>query len=151
MRRIHLVSRSGLSTVVVSMIMLSAVTLMGSGIVSWSNTNLFSHQKDLQNTFSINVNKINEDLVIENVWFGKTPQKFLNVTLSNIGNISVNVTKIQLVNSTHNITYEFNDVEIVPQKSGSKIINNQWGNNQPVDILVTTERGSIFRTQASPP
>ena len=151
MRRIRLASRSGLSTVVVSMIMLSAVTLMGSGIVSWSNTNLFSHQKDLQNTFSTNVNKINEDLVIENVWFGKTPQKFLNVTLSNIGNIGVNVTKIQLINSTHNITYEFNDVEIVPQKSGSKIINNQWGNNQPVDILVTTQRGSIFRTQASPP
>ena len=151
MRRIRLASRSGLSTVVVSMIMLSAVTLMGSGIVSWSNTNLFSHQKDLQNTFSTNVNKINEDLVIENVWFGKTPQKFLNVTLSNIGNIGINVTKIQLINSTHNITYEFNDVEIVPQKSGSKIINNQWGNNQPVDILVTTQRGSIFRTQASPP
>jgi len=150
MRRRWNGSRSGLSTIVTSAIMLTAVALMGSGVVSWSNTNLFTHQENLQNTFSTSVNKINEDLMIENVWFGKTSPKFLNITLNNIGNIGVNVTKIQLINSTHNVIYEFNNGEILPNKLNSTKIYNQWGNNELVDIVVTTERGSVFRTQASP-
>lgn len=150
----HSHSRRGLASVVTGAIMLTAVALMGTGVVSWSNTNLFAHQQSLQSTYSTSINKINEDLKIENVWFGKPPQfgqKFLNITVSNLGNIGINVTKIELINSTHNITYQLNDMEILPKKSDSTLILNEWSNGILIDVVVTTERDSIFRTQVLPP
>lgn len=135
-------------------IMLTAVALMGTGVVSWSNTNLFAHQQSLQSTYSSSINKINEDLKIENVWFAKKPpqflEKFLNVTVSNLGNVGVTVTKIELINSTHSIAYPYN-WEILPKKSDSKLITNEWGNGALIDVVVTTDRDSIFRTQVLPP
>jgi archaellum component FlaF (FlaF/FlaG flagellin family) len=150
----HPHARRGLASVVTGAIMLTAVALMGTGVVSWSNTNLFAHQQSLQSTYSTSINKINEDLKIENVWFGNPPlfaQKFLNITMSNLGNIGVNVTKIELINSTHSIAYQLNDGEILPKKSYSKLITNEWGNGALIDVVVTTERDSIFRTQVLPP
>lgn len=150
----HAHSRRGLASVVTGAIMLTAVALMGTGVVSWSNTNLFAHQQSLQSTYSTSINKINEDLKIENVWFAKPPQfseKFLNVTVSNLGNVGVTVTKIELINSTHNIAYQLNNWEILPKKSDSKLITNEWGNGALIDVVVTTDRDSIFRTQVLPP
>ena len=150
----HTNSRRGLASVVTGAIMLTAVALMGTGVVSWSNTNLFAHQQSLQSTYSTSINKINEDLKIENVWFAKPPQfseKFLNVTVSNLGNVGITVAKIELINSTHSIAYQLNNWEILPKKSDSKLITNEWGNGALIDVVVTTDRDSIFRTQVLPP
>ena len=142
--------RRGLGGVVTGAILLSAVAVLGSGLVSWTNSNLFTRQQALQSSYSTVTDKINEFLIIENVWFGQNPQKFLNITMANIGNVGLNVTKIELTNSTDSIEYQFNNGAILPEKSYSTQISYEWGDNELVDITVTTSRGSIYKTQALP-
>ena len=141
--------RRGLASVVTGAILLSGVTLLGTGLVSWTNSNLSTHQQSLQSSYSTATDKINEFLIIENVWFGQNPQKFVNITMTNIGNVGLNVTKIKLTNSTDSMEYQFSDV-ILPKKSYSELIPYEWGNNELVDITVTTSRSSIYKTQALP-
>ena len=142
--------RRGLASVVTGAILLSAVALLGTGLVSWTNSSLSTHQQDLQSSYSTVTNKINEFLIIENVWFGQTPHKFVNITITNVGNVGLNVTKIELTNSTHSVEYQFGDGAILPKKSYSPPISYEWGNNELVDITITTSRGSIYKTQALP-
>lgn len=141
--------RRGIASIVTAAILLSAVAALGSGLVSWTNSNLFTHQQALQLSYSTATDKINEFLIIENVWFGENPQKFVNITMTNIGNVGLNVTKIELTNSTDSIEYLIDGV-ILPEKSYSPPISYQWGDNELVDITVTTSRGSIYKTQALP-
>ena len=143
-------SRRGLASVVTGAILLSAVSFLGSGLVSWTNSNLFTHQQDLQSSYSKATNKINEFLIIEKVWFGQNPQKFLNITMTNVGNVGLNVTKIELTSSAGAIKYQFSNGGILPEKSYSPPISYNWVDNQLVDITVTTSRGSIYKTQALP-
>ena len=87
------VRRRALASIVTSAILLSSIAIMGVGLVGWSNSNLMGHQKTLENTFSKNINKLNEHVIFEKVWFGGTsPNKFVNVTATNSGDIGLNVT-----------------------------------------------------------
>ena len=146
--------RRGLASIVTSVILLSAVAIMGVGLVGWSNSNLFSHQKNLEDTFSQNINKLNEDIIFEKVWFGGTsPNKFVNVTVTNTGNIGLNVTSIQFVNSTDftEITLSsINDGGLIDSESYSAEINYEWIADVEFDILIKSNRDSQFRTQVSP-
>ena len=142
--------RRGFASVVTGAILLSAVAVLGSGLVSWTNGNLSTHQQTLQSSYSTATNKINEFLIIENVWFGQNPQKFVNITMNNVGNVGLNVIKIELVNSTDSVEYQFTDGVILPKKSYSAQISYEWGDNELVDITITTSRGSIYKTQALP-
>ena len=142
--------RRGLAGVVTGAILLSAVGVLGSGLVSWTNSNLFTHQQDLELSYSTATNKINEFLIIENVWFGQSPQKFVNITMTNVGNVGLNVTKIELTSSAGSTEYQFSNGGILPEKSYSPPISYEWSDNELVDITVTTSRGSIYKTQALP-
>ena len=148
-------TRLGLSTVVTGAILLTAVAVMGTGLVSWANTNLKFHQLSLESTYSTNVNKLNENLLIENVWFGSSPAKFVNITLNNISNVGVNVTKIQFVNPSNDIKLaefsSFTDQRIFQKHSNSTKIVYNWSSNTPINIIITTARGSIYQTQVMPP
>ena len=143
-------SRRGLAGIVTGAILLSAVAALGSGLVSWTNSNLFTHQQDLELSYSKAANKINEFLIIENVWFGQNPQKFVNITMTNVGNVGLNVTEIELTNSAGIIKYQFSNGAILPGKSYSPPISYNWVDNQLVDITVITSRGSIYKTQTLP-
>src|SRR5207249_2803158 len=92
-------ARKALSSVIAGAMLLTATVMMGTGLVSWSNTNLTSYQASLTNSYSTNVNKLNENLVIENVWFVNAP-KSLSVALTNVGNEGLNVTDIKLQTSS---------------------------------------------------
>jgi len=142
--------RRGIAGVVTGAILLSAVAVLGSGLVSWTNSNLFTHQQELESSYSKATNKINEFLIIENVWFGENPQKFVNITMTNVGNVGVNVTKIELTDSAGSVEYQLSNGEILPEKSYSPPISYDWSDNELVDITVTTSRGSIYKTQALP-
>ena len=148
-------TRLGLSTVVTGAILLTAVAVMGTGLVSWANTNLKFHQQSLESTYSTNVNKLNENLVIENVWFGSSPSKFVNITMNNVGSVGLNVTKIQFINTSDNVKLaeftSFNDQRIFQQRSNSTAIYYSWTSNTPINIVITTARGSIYQTQVMPP
>lgn len=152
-RNIH--TRRGLSSAVTGAILLTAVALMGTGLVSWSNTNLRSHQQSLESAYSTNVNKINENLIIENVWFGTNPSKFVNITMNNVGSIGLNVTKIEFINPYDKTKLDafstFSDQRIFQKQSNSTKISYNWDNESPIEIVVTTSRGSIYTTQVMPP
>jgi len=148
-------STRALSTIVSSAILLSAVAMLGIGLVSWSQSNLTDKQTALETAFSINVNKLNEDVLIEHIWFGGTgPTKFLNVTLSNTGLIGLNVTEIKLVNSTTNAkiaTYPITNGGMQPDEYFSTNFLFDWNSNKPFNVVVTTYRDVIFQTQVLPP
>ena len=151
MRQRSKFSRRGLATVVTGAIMLTAVAVMGSGLVSWANSNLFGHERALETSYSTNVNKINEYLTVENVWFGgTTPNHFVNITMNNPSTIGFNVTQIQLKTSTTNINQQFTSQPVLPKHSISVQFQYAYTSKVPIDIYITTSRGSIFTTQALP-
>jgi hypothetical protein len=145
-------TRRGIATVVTSAILLTTVAIMGSGVVAWANSNLFGHERVLESTYSTNINKINEYLTVENVWFGGTsPNKFVNITMNNPSTIGLNVTQIQLKTSTTNFNQQFTNQAILPKHSASIQFSYSYTSNVPINIYITTARGSIFTTQALPP
>lgn len=152
MRRQSRYSKRGLSTVVVSGILIAAVAIMGSAVVSWSNSNMISRQQSLESTYSTNVNKIKEYLTIENIWFGGTTpaNKFVNMTFSNAGSIGLNVTEIKLVTFTSTTEFTYTNGGMSPNKINSTQELYNWQDDVPIDVIVTTLRGSIFRTQVTP-
>lgn len=149
-----IVRRRALASIVTSAILLSSIAILGVGLVGWSNSNLLSHQKNLETTFSKNINKLNEYLIFEKVWFGgASPNKFVNVTVTNTGNIGLNVTNIQFVNST---TFDeissaiITDGGLLSSESYSAQIDYEWVTGDEFDILLKSNRDNQFRTQVSP-
>ena len=148
----HKKTKRGLSTIVTSAILLSAVAIMGIMVVGWANSNLITHQVKLEETFSDTYNKLNEKMLIEHVWFGNTGPS-INITINNIGTIGLNVTTIKIKNitSSQEYSYPYTDSGIV---SGDTLSINQtfgWITNTPYEILITTGRDSQFRTEVLSP
>ncbi len=147
-------ARKALSSIIAGAILLTATVIMGTGLVSWSNTNLTSYQTSLTNSYSSNVNKLNENLVIENVWFVNSP-KSLSIALTNIGNEGLNVTDIKLQTSSSALDSPQKTI-ILPKQQTTVQIGNSispyiWQSQVPITITVTTVRGSIFTNQVMPP
>ena len=90
--------RRGIASVVTGAILISAVAIMGVTLVAWSNTNLFTKQAILESSFNDKMNKLNEDLLVEHIWFGGIPSVctkcIVNVTLNNVGTVGLSVTNI---------------------------------------------------------
>lgn len=148
------VHRRALASIVTSAILLSSIAVLGVGLVGWSNSNLLSHQKDLENTFSKNINKLNEHVTFEKIWFGGTsPNKFVNVTLTNTGIVGLNVTQIKFVNpvdSEEILSISETNGGIERSNSYSSEIDYEWTSGTTFDFIVTTNRDTLFRTQVSP-
>ncbi|MGI0088032.1 MAG: hypothetical protein ACREBI_08760 [Nitrosotalea sp.] len=144
-------TRRGISSIVASAILLSATVVMGTGMVSWSNSNLASFQKSLSDTYSSNVNKLNENLVVENVWFASNPSKSINVTMTNTGTIGLNVTDIKIITSSQTSDFPCTHGEIIPQHLNSTLISYNWQSKVPIQLTITTSRGSTFTSQVMPP
>ena len=157
--------RRGLATVVTSAIILSAVSIMGVMLLGYSNTTLLSHQMEIEEVFSTQLNKINEDLFFENIWFAppslpKMTENHLNVTLSNIGILGLNVTTIRVTNVTAGNTTSFDypgsgnyytDMGIPKSTTLSKNVTYPWQSGDELDVLVFTGRGNQFITQVVVP
>jgi len=148
----HKKTKRGLSTIVTSAILLSAVAIMGIMVVGWANSNLITHQVKLEETFSDTYNKLNEKMLIEHVWFGNTGPS-INITINNIGTIGLNVTTIKITNitSSQEYSYPYTDSGII---TGNTLSINQtfgWITNIPYEILITTGRDTQFRTEVLSP
>jgi hypothetical protein len=153
--------RRGLATVVTSAIILSAVSIMGVMLLAWSNTTLSAHQQEIEEVFSTQINKINEDLSFENIWFatpsGVRNENHLNVTLSNVGILGLNVTTIRVTNvtagnNTNNVfDYDYTNLGIVKSGTISTNVTYPWQSGDELDILVFTNRGNQFITQVVAP
>lgn len=172
-------SRRGLSTIVTAGIMLSAVAVLGSALVTWSNGNLKVFEIALSNTAVNSTNRITESVAIENIAFCSNcgvsnSGNVTNVTLTNTGTVSVKITQIQL-NSTvikyyySSKSYPYSSSSCPPPSGTSACLPTtilpkqsytvsaslkypaKWGSQKPDTLTVTTARGSIFTTQAEPP
>ncbi len=154
-------SHRGLSTIVTAGIMLSAVAVLGSAVVTWSNGNLKAYEISLSNAAANNTNKINENLSIENIAFctncsGNNAKKVINVTLTNTGTTSLKITQIQVNNTLITQYYSSSSslpTNILSQKSytvSAQLATGTWNKGSVDTITVTTARGSTYTTQAAP-
>ncbi len=143
--------RRALATVVSTGILLSAVAIMGSMMTAWSHSIFTNEQQEMNTVYSEGVNKLNEFLVIENVWFGNNPNKFINLTAVNVGNIGLNVTKITLDNSIDKTNLLITNGGIVSKDTFSTEITYNWTTTEPIKVTITTEKGSIYQTYVMGP
>lgn len=138
--------RRALSTVVSSAIIMSAVSIMGVMLVGWSNSNLFTQQANIESSFNEKMNKLNEDLIIENIWFGNNPNA-VNVTLNNVGYVGLNVTAIKIQNSTDTLVFSITNGGMPPGGDYSFNGTFNWNAGEPTDFTITTNRGNYFTSQ----
>jgi hypothetical protein len=154
-RQHRLIKRRALASVVTSAIILSAVSIMGVMMLAWSNTSLATQKQEIEEVFSTQTNKINEDLIFENVWFSTTcPGNCINVTMSNVGTLGLNVTEIKLIDGTTLAElqiFSYTDAGIVPSGTFSTNATYSWVSGEDYDITVLTERGNQFTTQVIAP
>jgi len=143
--------RRALATVVSTGILLSAVAIMGSMLTAWSNSIFTNEQNEMNTVYAEGVNKLNEFLVIEHVWFGNNPSKFINLTMTNVGNVGLNVTKISLDNSIDKTALLITNGGIVRTEDFSTEITYNWTTTDPIQVTITTEKGSIYQTYVMGP
>jgi len=138
--------RKALSTVVTSAILMAAISIMGVMLVAWSNTNLFTQQMEMESSFNSKMNKLNESILIENIWFGTSPN-IVNITLNNYGSIGLNVTEIKLVNTTDSLIFSITNGGMEPLSDYSIQEPYNWNSGETVDFSIVTSRGNIFTSQ----
>jgi len=138
--------KRAIATVVSTAILLSAVSIMGVMLVAWANTNLATKQIELESSFNDKINKLNEDLLIENIWFGTTPA-IVNVTITNVGSIGFNVTAIQIQNSTDTLLFYYTDGGVPVGGDYSIQESYNWNAGETVDFRITTDRGNLITAQ----
>ena len=150
MHRSRIGTKRALSELPSAAILLFAVAVMGIGLLAWSNQTLSLSALELTNPYDNKINRLSEEILIEQVWFGTgSSNKFVNVTLSNISNIGITLTEIELVNSTktHTIT---TTQSLLPGDTYSIEEVYVWTSGTPVDVTVITARENHFKTQAAP-
>jgi len=146
--------RRALSTVLLTGILLSSVAIMGTALTAWSYSVFANKQNEINTVYSEGVNKLNEFLVIEHVWFGNetdVPNKFVNLTMSNVGIVGLNVTKITLNNSINKTDLLITDGGISQNDIFSKEIKYNWTTTDPILVTITTERGTLYQTSVMGP
>ncbi len=143
--------KRALSTVVTSAILLSAIAVMGTMIVTWANMKLSSQEEALTVSFTENINKLNEDFIVENVWYDYVLNN-VNVTITNVGNIGLNVTEIKFTDSSGGlVTLPITDGGLLVQKSfNTNVTYSSLTSGDAFNVVVTTERGNIVNKQVLP-
>ena len=146
--------KRALSTIVTSAILLSAIAVMGTMVVTWANMKLNDQEQVLSLTFSDNINKLNEDFIIENVWYDYVLNN-VNVTITNVGILSLNVTEIKFTDPS-----DSSNLAILPITDGGIQVQESFNTNvtysglisgDVFDVVVTSERGNIIQKQVLPP
>jgi hypothetical protein len=144
--------RRGLATVVTSAIMMSAVVILGSAGVVWSQTSLNSQQVEMTNSVDGYINKLSESMVYEYVYCSDEPCGTIIVVLTNVGEIGLDVTKISISDKISGFA------KIHPVSSGSIMPDNSivvsitdpsFSSYSVFDVMVETARGNIIQTQIS--
>jgi hypothetical protein len=152
--------KRALATVVTSAIILSSVSIMGVMMLQWSNSTIIKQKQEMDEVFSVQKNKLGEDLIFENVWFGTLPEfpsppnNYVNVTMRNVGVLGLNVTEIKFVDATSLAeieSYNFSNGGIVTFGSLSVATPHVWTTGEVINIIAHTERGNQFTTQVVAP
>ena len=144
--------RRGLATIITSAIMMSAVVMMGSAGVVWSQTSLAVQQADMANTASNYMNKLNESLVFEYVYCASDPCDQINVVLTNIGHVGLDVSELTISEKMSGFSkiQSVTNGQITPQNSIEITVNDAGFSSYDIlDVMVKTNRGNIIQTQTN--
>ena len=144
--------RRGLATIITSAIMMSAVVMMGSAGVVWSQTSLAVQQADMTNTASNYMNKLNESLVFEYVYCASDPCDQINVVLTNVGHVGLGVSELTISEKMSGFSkiQSVTNGQITPQNSIEITVNDAGFSSYDVlDVTVKTNRGNIIQTQTN--
>ncbi len=142
--------RRALATIVTSAIMMSAVTMMGSAGVVWSQSSLTEKQADMADTAVDYMNKLNESLVFEYVYCSSDPCEQINVILTNVGHVGLEVSKVTISTSGFSKIHPVLNGQIMPDHSIAIPINDAgFSSYNILDVTVGTHRGNIIRTQTN--
>lgn len=146
-RHISVARKRGLSTVVSAMIMVAAMSILGSVMFTWANLNFSLQQKQISEQYEQTSNVIQEVYIIEDVWLSETPADYVNITLRNVGSIGIGIKTIQITNSTSSFMWTPPDsVVILPNESYRADVQYDWASEcNSLDISVNSERGSLER------
>jgi hypothetical protein len=123
----------------------------------------------MDDSYEKNSNLLKETLMIEDIWTSRSPTNYVNVTLRNIGDISVDIkeVKVMALDSSGNLACTVCEsgteavktvtAPFVPNNSDGVILSNKslridvagidWDhtNSKMLDVSITTTRGSIDR------
>lgn len=144
--------RRGLATIITSAIMMSAVVMMGSAGVVWSQTSLAVQQADMTNTASNYMNKLNESLVFEYVYCASDPCDQINVVLTNVGHVGLDVSELTISEKTSGFSkiQSVTNGQITPRSSIKITVNDAGFSSYDVlDVTIKTNRGNIIQTQTN--
>jgi len=144
--------RRGLATVITSAIMMTAVVILGSAGVVWSQTTLTTQQVEMEDSVNNYSNKISESLVFEYVYCNDDPCETIVVVMTNVGEIGLDVSEISISDKTtgFNKIQSISSGGIMPQSSIAIPINDpSFSSHSVLDVMTTTSRGNIIQTQIS--
>lgn len=144
--------RRGLATIITSAIMMSAVCILGSAGIVWSQSTLTSQQVEMADTVQQYTNKLNESVNFEYVYCNDNPCETVVVVLTNVGNVGLEVSQVSVSNNLagFNKIQSVSNGKIMPDDSISISINDpSFASYDVLDITTTTTRGNVLVTQIS--
>jgi len=149
----------GIANVVTHAIILTSVSIMGVMMLGWSQSSIAIQQNEMNEVYNTQMNKINESILFENIWFappgGIMIDNHLNVTIANIGILGLNVTTIQVTNTTGTnntaFNYAYQNQGIITGDSLSLNATYAWQSDDELSVRVFTDRGNQFLTQVVVP
>ena len=142
--------RRALATIVTSTIMMSAVTMMGIAGVVMNQSSLAEQQVGIADTAADYMNKLDESLVFEYVYCASDPCEQINVVLTNVGHIGLEVSKVTISASEFTKIHPVLNGQIMPDHSIAIPINDaEFSSYKILDVVVETHRGNIIQTQTN--
>jgi len=151
MHRVDKGTKRGLSTVITAVILLSATAIMGVAVVIFLSSSI-DQTPSLENTLSEKLNLLKESIFIEHYWIGGAPtylSKFVNITVTNIGEVGVSITDMEFVDSSDGTTLASFSVigGLKPNETISFEKSYNYFSETAFDIIVTTARGNSYKIE----
>lgn len=132
--------------------MMSAVCILGSAGVVWSQSTLTSQQVEMTNTVDAYSNKLSESLNFEYVYCNNDPCETIIVIITNNGKVGLEVSQVSISdkNSSFNNIHTVSNGGIMPDHSIVIPINDSsFSSHRVLDVSSVTVRGNIIQTQIS--
>lgn len=147
MRNRRRFDRRAVSTVVTSLMLVAAVSMMGAALMVWSNASFASQQREIANQTDSRINLIAENFVVEDVWFYTDGGHYANVTIRNTGDLAITISNIYINNTEAWDDGEIIMIDDVATIKVPKIIDPgaDWEEDRSQSIWVVTERGAEIK------
>jgi archaellum component FlaF (FlaF/FlaG flagellin family) len=131
--------RRGIGTVVTSVMLVSAVSMLGAALVSWSSSSFALHQVGVSEEIDDRVNQLNEGFIVEDVWFfTNSTSSYATVTVRNTGDVAVTVSNIYVNN-----TQAWNAGKVIASSEvGTVTFESLWSAGSGQDVWLVTQRGT---------